>query len=150
MIRKVIIVISIITIIGLIGLVAAGFLMKDNTSNDNVITYFKTSTVGTKDTKLIGYFSNGSLENYELSYYIEYSDSSSAKDNYNRMIQNVQERDDIKYTYTLDNNKLYVKMNHIVAKFSEKTLKSIFKTTNNVITKKDFDDYAVAQGYTKQ
>lgn len=150
MIKKVVVALSVLAIIVLVGLVLFGFLKKETASTENVIVYIKQTSIGTKDTKLVGYFSNDILERYEMSYYMEYSDVSSAKADYDRMLQSVPGRDDIIYTYTLDNNKLYTKMNHIVAKMDEKTVQTIFKTSNKMVAKKDFDNYAKSQGYVRQ
>ena len=126
------------------------FFSNPKSDDSNILVFSKDSVAGTKDLKLIGYFSSNLLERYELSYYVEYENEIFAKDDYDRLMDSIPTRNDIKYTYTIEKNCIYVKLDHIIKYMDSNTLKAIFETSNTSINKKQFENYAKKQGYTKQ
>lgn len=139
-----------IIIVIIIIIVAAIFSLTPKDSSNNILIYTKDAVPGTKDLKLIGYFSENELQTYELSYYVEYDNDEYAKNDYNRLIDNNSIRNDIKYNYSVEKNRLYTKIEYIIQYMSADTLNSVFGTTSSSITKEQFKNYAKQQGYIEQ
>lgn len=149
MYKKIIVSIIVIIIVILISIFIFKIFSSPKTEDSNILVFTRDS-IGTKDLKLIGYFSNNLLEKYEISYYIEYENETFARDAYNRLMESIQKRDDIKYTYSIDNNCVYVKLDYIIEYMDISTLQSLFETSDSSINKKQFENYAEGQGYIRQ